>query len=999
MFVIFEMQFAAKYFFSALILACVFNVTGYAQEYYFKQFTTDQGLPHNQVRQVMEDNDGYLWIATDGGIVSYDGYHFEAVKHNNKLLRIPFFNIHRGKSGKLFFSGRDGRILVREDQAFSYKNNGQTKHTFPPEHMLIAYSVYEKNDSLWVQYNNSKSEILAPDSTVSAYKMPAGIHYNLQDSHLFYEEHTEQGFNGWNKLHITWPDGTNTIDSVKMNITIYDYDTRRMFYSRVGNWDIFCMKEVILIYKDKKKYRVYYTPKRITAFAAKGVNDIYIAYESSGVKKNTLDSAAELTVTDSLFENMYVTDIYFDREGGQWFSTRHKGLYYQHPTQLRYWKSDNEINTIEQYGNRVVITTLSGTVNVFEDGRLYHKMQIPLQKDELLKQCFYYSKDHYFAITDQRIFAAIPGRKKEFLPSIDYFDPDVVYPINKEIFFSFLINSKDLWNIVPLKQATTFGWHFTFRKFKDNKTILFEPFTNAIFKDSSNEYWITSADGVSILDKYGIKDLSKELPIFNTRIISLGQLSTDLIVLATWEQGIVLYNKRDKKVYNFTESNGLPTSVIHAMQVVGDTIWLSTNIGILSITFNNNKFGIQQYSNEMALPAVDIWKFSICNGWLYFPWADNICVLPLRAIPALYQQRPPIIKKIEVGNTAIDFSANNDFKYFQNDFVFEFININFNKGAQQKYRYRLKGLYTDKWFNTDERKAIFIDLPPGAYVFETEMTNAINNPISPAAAYSFTIHPPFWKTAWFYALLISAFILGCVVIFYLRLRSIKRKNKMILEKNAMLLDLSEYQQKALVHQISPHFIFNSLFSIQSAILKELHTTAYDITLRFAKLMRLMLDLSAEKSVLLEREILFLNKYLELELERFPGRFEYHFEVNNIKANVKIPNMLVQPFVENAIKHGLSHLKNRKGKLNISFSQLETVIICVVEDNGIGRERATMINSNLRKSHRSVGIDITVKRLQLLHQQEGTEYQYTVEDKYAENGEAIGTSVIFSLPVY
>lgn len=215
----------------------------------------------------------------------------------------------------------------------------------------------------------------------------------------------------------------------------------------------------------------------------------------------------------------------------------------------------------------------------------------------------------------------------------------------------------------------------------------------------------------------------------------------------------------------------------------------------------------------------------------------------------------------------------------------------------------------------------------------------------------------------------------------------------------MKLDLAENQQKALVQLISPHFIFNVLNTAQAAILKEDKMSAASIISRFAKLMRLSLELSRERFVLLEQEIELLKRYTDLEMTRTPGKFTYDTKVSaDIDVTtIRIPSMLIQPFVENAIKHGVMHMIDKVGHIQLTFQQEGELLLCRIEDNGIGREKSASINASRLPKHHSVGIDITRKRLRLLHHEKNTEYRYFVEDKYDEDGNASGTAVVFSLP--
>jgi LytS/YehU family sensor histidine kinase len=174
--------------------------------------------------------------------------------------------------------------------------------------------------------------------------------------------------------------------------------------------------------------------------------------------------------------------------------------------------------------------------------------------------------------------------------------------------------------------------------------------------------------------------------------------------------------------------------------------------------------------------------------------------------------------------------------------------------------------------------------------------------------------------------------------------------------------------------------------------------AASLIARFAKLMRLSMELSKEKWVNLNKEIELLTKYFELEEIRSPGRFTYDIEAAPPlqPSQAMIPSMLIQPFVENAIKHGVMHLADKKGYIHIELRQEKGLLICTVDDNGIGRQQSGRINQN-RRGHQSSGIEITINRLRLLHREQNTTFLYEVIDKQDKEGRPEGTSIQFSIP--
>ncbi|MBD2699914.1 histidine kinase [Spirosoma sp. BT702] len=223
----------------------------------------------------------------------------------------------------------------------------------------------------------------------------------------------------------------------------------------------------------------------------------------------------------------------------------------------------------------------------------------------------------------------------------------------------------------------------------------------------------------------------------------------------------------------------------------------------------------------------------------------------------------------------------------------------------------------------------------------------------------------------------------------------------IREREQTKTKLAETENKLLRAQINPHFLFNSLNSIQRFILSKEPLIASDYLGKFANLMRFNLDQSRSATTLLQREIEMLTVYLQLESLRFNGRFTYCIDVApdlNTYA-VSIPGMMLQPFVENAIWHGVMH-KPDNGHICINFTQLTVSRLrCTVEDNGVGRKRSAELESVNRIRHRSAGLSLTTERLALLNEDHYVGNPLVIDDLYQNDGTSAGTRVTIDLPTY
>ena len=308
-----------------------------------------------------------------------------------------------------------------------------------------------------------------------------------------------------------------------------------------------------------------------------------------------------------------------------------------------------------------------------------------------------------------------------------------------------------------------------------------------------------------------------------------------------------------------------------------------------------------------------------------------------------------------------------------------------------RYAYRIKELDSN-WTYTNSRTVDLNFLQPGRYSFEIKACNNNNVWTVYPVKYNFSINPPFWKTWWF-SILIGVLIAGTVFIIF------KRRVKYYKEKAAVKQQLAELEAKAIRAQMNPHFIFNSLNAIQETIITENIDAAYDYLSRFSKLLRMVLDNSEKNLITLSSELQTIRLYLSLEALRFSQSFEYSIVAENQLESdeIFIPSLLIQPFVENAIWHGLINKEGDK-KLKIHFKEENRMLECVIEDNGVGRARAREIK--MQKLGASVfeskGTRLALQRIEILNRERPGSASIETIDLYDENGKAAGTSVVIRL---
>ena len=335
--------------------------------------------------------------------------------------------------------------------------------------------------------------------------------------------------------------------------------------------------------------------------------------------------------------------------------------------------------------------------------------------------------------------------------------------------------------------------------------------------------------------------------------------------------------------------------------------------------------------------------------------------------------------------------------YYRNSLTFNYDAITFLDPNNIRFSYKLEGYHEDWIKNTMERKAIFQNLKPGKYRLHIKVTNSNLSRSNQELLINFVIKKPFWLKWWF--ITFSAIILLILIwlVDVLRTRNIKKKERL---RTEITERISEFEMKALRAQMNPHFIFNAINSIQNYMLDNDIDAALGYLSDFAKLIRLTLDNVSKKLVTLEEELNYINYYISLEQMRFDQEFETEIILpeNWDVGKILIPSMILQPFVENSIKHGFIFKKeNARIRLEFQISN-DSILRCIIEDNGIGRQKSRELNKN-RKNDTSKGTFITNERLSLLNQTQPRKgYKVEIIDLYDEFELSSGTRVEIFVPM-
>ena len=680
----------------------------------------------------------------------------------------------------------------------------------------------------------------------------------------------------------------------------------------------------------------------INCFMEMDDNNILVGTES-GIKvfniddKSINDFKAYFNSKENYFESLYVYNFYLSDDGCIWVGTRNDGLY------IYDIKADEVVDVSEEYNiAKLRHAVVRGTV-MDKHGNMWVATNMGLCCINLKE------KTHTFYTPRKNDKRAIP---------------------NQDI-FDLLLDDEALY-------VTTSNGLAIYNYDSDD-------FTNYYLPDS-----LTRNDVVRSNDFFDIVDGE------NGRYY-----------IGSYSNGMLSFSP-DKKQFKAAKMMGdLGTMVYAIVPDDNGALWASTSKGIMKYDLDTKETtnydisdGLQgnEFSPNAFLKSKDGFVFfGGFNGFNYFK-PDEIhleTTNPNLVITKLLSGDGKKHRYLLHGDTL-------HLSYKYNSFEIEFATLNLLRKNMVKYAYMLEN-YDREWeyHNSNHRYVEYNRMRPGTYVFKVKAANEVNQWMEEPVELTIIIHPAWYQTAWFNVLAILFLSLAIFIIIRQRNKNVhqKREQKRIiseLETQMLLL-----KQKTLQLQMNPHVIFNTLNSIQQYILNNDVDNAVSYLSSFSKLMRRILNNSNERYVTLTDEIEAVSLYLQLESMRLGNRFSYKIDVDSdVDANnIEVAPLIVQPFVENAIIHGLVPKKD-DCFLSIRFSKLsENKLLCVVEDNGVGRKLSEKTKQEKGVSHKSYGMSITRRRLETLTKISNDDFSVEVVDLYDDKGVASGTRVNIIISFY
>ena len=1000
-----------------------------------------KGLSQNWVYSIIQDRYAYIWFGTWDGLNKYDGYNFTTYNVSDGLSDHTIYSIIEGTDGNLWIGTDKGlNKFIRASQTFVPIRNIARDTTLYSNRIL---SIVQTNDStIWlgtggglVKFNPMTLATENFLSTSQDYDSPRSnyiLHICVDSKGILWIA-TTYGlviFNPETQRSTRYYSIPGDFTSISNN------NVRHIFQESTGNFWIGTRDGLNYYDTTTRKVRQFHHDPNdpfsigsnwIRAIFEDRDGKLWLGTESGGLnlynreEDNFIRFNYRLNDDNSL-SNDRVYSIMEDVSGNIWVGT-FKGVNkinktvneFRHIQQTQ--EPDNSLNSdfiwsfAEDSEESLFIATSNG-VNIFNKNSGKYKFLIHQSNDPAtiasneVRTLLYSERENCLWLG---LFGTGIDRYDLKSKTITHFIPELNKNSLSNDYINDVIEDRDgmIWiatsrGLNLLNPATN---HFTiFKNNPSDTNSLSNDITISLFEDGNGDIWIGTDNGLNRYNKSNKKFtrylFHSQQSNSNYTIFYIMEDKTGKMWVGTSGNGLIKLSPETGEFKAYTKKDGLPNNIVYGILEDNDgNLWMGTNMGLVKFFVIGERFinydvkdGIQSFEFNLGSCYKDN------DGNMYFGGMNGFNVFNPADIKT--NPNPPVVvisafrKFNEIQPVEVFDGDSIKLTHDDNFFSFEISALNYTNPSKNKYMYYLENVDND-WVKTDanNRIAEYKKVRPGTYTFYANGSNDDGVWNEKGISVTVIISPPWYETLIFRILLAMVIISGLWIFIYRRIKRIKNKN----EVERKLLEIErqkfELEQKALRLQMNPHFIFNSLNSIQSYILSHDAEMAVTYLGKFSQLMRLILTNSGSNFIPLKEEIKSLRHYLDLEKLRFDDKFEYEINVDKRidQEFIEIPPMIVQPYVENAIIHGILY-KTGKGFISIHFTPGEKSIHCVVTDNGIGREKSREMMEKAGMQRKSTGMYITKARLEMLNQELHDQFAVNVTDMKDDDGNPTGTKV-------
>jgi Histidine kinase/Y_Y_Y domain/Two component regulator propeller len=942
-----------------------------SQQFNYVHYDTKDGLAGSTVYDMCQDRDGFMWFATENGLSRYDGTSFRnfTVKDglpDNEVLKV--------------FSDNKGRTWVgtfNKDICYYYKGRFYTRHNDSTVAAISFNSnlmaTYEYDNGLVVLISYNSITTITKDNKVKNFSYP-----------VFFDGTSQVKYCIVNKKIFLGPALNNKYYLLNMDNGVSEVtsDTLLRLFSAIS----FLADFLPLSFDSNGVITKKIKPSPVDVISMEPGHNSFTYINSNNGSWQTDVQNEKLGC--HFLPGKRITRTVTDKENNLWFSTFGEGVYKLPSLEIKTFTSPQSAG-----GAGTEIFTIAKAANNILAGALYSKLLLADNNDLVKTIDFSQQMDRDYGRNKANRLYCIKILSSG-IPLLGFDGFITRWQANKTVSSEFMslksIDETDKEHIVV--GTASFAYKLRLSDLAVTDTIWKNRCTKVFYYN--NHYYIGTINGLYQVDTFKKNTFLGTLhPTLSRRITDIKATPDGQLWVASSDNGIVAF-KNGQVTHILKDSNGLSSNICRTLFLQRNFLWAGTNKGLCKIDISKPGMPVIRYSISDGLPsdvinavyAEDsiIW-IGTPAGLTYFNEnrisTTSICNLNMLGITVSGRQMP--------------LAGPYNLTYKDNNISFSYVAVSFKSGGEINYYYRLTGLHSD-WRQTTNTSLNYQSLPPGDYELELYAINKFGLK-SDTIKLSFSINTPYWRAWWFYLLLFAAAITGITV--WLQKKA-ARQRRLLEEKNRMQQQFAALEQQALQAQMNPHFIFNCLNSIQQYNLTADKEKANEYLTGFASLVRQTLDYSGKKTITVAEEAAYLRQYLQMEEMRFGNNFSYSITIDKaVKADFfEIPALLLQPFVENALRHGIRYKQDGSGVVSIHFFMDGQALTCSVKDNGVGRKAAAAYKSQQHIEYQSKGMSLTQKRVELLNKVNSSSMEITITDLADAAGNATGTEVIIKIPV-
>ncbi len=951
----------------------------------FRNYTTDDGLPSSETYSILQDEQGYIWISTDNGVSRFDGYAFRNFGVKDGLLENTIFHLRLDTKGRVWMQAMSGNLYIAEGESImAWAGNHLIKSYQKGAFLGEGFIVEGAGDTVHIAMRSRGIFSIAGNRIIREYLhttplyvagleiesqgIYTAIHCPVRNTVMPYilkllkesvlppfHFHSKKGLRSFEAIRAQYDRG-----GLGFHAFLLDPEKR---LAQRNNVLLYFEEDSLCWHADSP-----YWPLCVVK-GAKGAIMVGTHFGNGLKIFRDMDALWRGEAEATWLPGLSVNFILQDKVGGWWFSTLEQGLFYTPAHSIAIF--DKNAGLTNEMVTSIAIKDENELWLGLRNGDVFN---LDLKKNQLLRLPSVPSTDLiYDLFFDQQRQTLWVGKTNLYrLVGNNWVPPPI---LNK---YRGLAAAK---RITANPQATML-WVSSHKEFaglslQQNKFTVAhygeDQRTLIVREDHAGRVWMGRPNGLFELVNDSLHDRRSLHPAFSLRVedIALGPDSS--LAVATKGGGVVFW--KGDRFEQISTAHCLTADMMECVFTDENNVtWAGTLNGLNRISGSWGNRKVEQITTFHGLPSNEINRV-VVQG-------KDVWIATSKGLVRYSEQKPnpvsakPILKSISVGTRLLDITAPAQLSHRENNLSIAYFTINYKMGGRIPYRYRLDG---GDWIQTQNRSVNFSALSPGERLFEVQSQNE-DGLWSEATAYRFTIRPPWWATWWFRSFVVMVVMGAGFGIYKYRTRQLKRENE-------LQHQMTELERSALQAQMNPHFIFNCLGAIQNFILQNDRDQAIAYLGRFARLVRGVLNASVSGKTSLQDEVQLLENYLQLEQLRFDHRFDYIVQVGKDLDlfDLEIPPLLVQPYVENAVLHGMAG-RESGGRVEVHFEKIKDVLEIIIRDNGTGLpengQTATL------KPHKSVGMSITQRRLELLSDHRGNS-MVDVYNLLDANGQAVG----------